>query len=259
MPSRVIHVRIDDRVIAGCINFLRANQVKVEPLPMSTAVNMTLQSFIEGLQEDGEIPELSEVAASRLINEVFGRASAPEVAGVGSSAARALARHLQGQTQAGNHQAGGPSPKLDRDQLQDTLHSATDYTVPDGEIEVREVSEPPRPQVPPKGDRPPWANMELIPFSQIAEQYPKDVWVDTALEKGDVVLMRALEIIHSQTPVQAQHPSIVEKLLRELGPMLKPWEETIKEEMSSELEALVQETQDHDEGEDNDEEEDKES
>ena len=56
MPSRVIHIRVDDWVLLGCHDILKAGGKSTENLPLSTVTRDVLPAFVRKMQQNEIIP-----------------------------------------------------------------------------------------------------------------------------------------------------------------------------------------------------------
>jgi len=59
MPSRVIHIRLDDWVLLGCHDILKMGGKDTTNLPLSTVVRDTITAVIRRMQYDNNIPVYS--------------------------------------------------------------------------------------------------------------------------------------------------------------------------------------------------------
>ncbi len=59
MPSRVIHIRLDDWVLLGCHDVLKMGGKDTTNLPLSTVVRDTITAVIRRMQYDDKIPVYS--------------------------------------------------------------------------------------------------------------------------------------------------------------------------------------------------------
>lgn len=80
MPSRVIHVRLDDWVLLGCHDVMKAGEKLVDGIPMSTIVREVLTAFVRKMQESDYIPAYSVEELQERINEIHqGELDVPDV------------------------------------------------------------------------------------------------------------------------------------------------------------------------------------
>ena len=57
MPSRVIHIRLDDWVLLGCHDILKTGGKEVVNLPLSTVVRIALEALVRKMQQNEHIPQ----------------------------------------------------------------------------------------------------------------------------------------------------------------------------------------------------------
>lgn len=57
MTSRVVHARLPDKTIAGCIDIMQGNGLQTQSIPISTMVSKTLTACIKDLINKGMIPD----------------------------------------------------------------------------------------------------------------------------------------------------------------------------------------------------------
>jgi len=69
MPSRVIHARVPDDVIVGCMDALTiVARRDLNGRPLSTIITTVLEGFISSLQKDGQIPDRDEAEVKGMID-----------------------------------------------------------------------------------------------------------------------------------------------------------------------------------------------
>lgn len=71
MPSRVIHIRLDDWVLLGCHDVLKMSGKDTTNLPLSTVVRDTITAVIRRMQYDDKIPVYSKEDLMDRIEEFY--------------------------------------------------------------------------------------------------------------------------------------------------------------------------------------------
>jgi len=71
MPSRVIHIRLDDWVLLGCHDVLKAGGKDTTNLPISTIVRDTITAVIRKMQYDDMIPTYSKEDLADRVEEFY--------------------------------------------------------------------------------------------------------------------------------------------------------------------------------------------
>ena len=71
MPSRVVHVRLDDWVILGCHDILKIGGLPIENLPVATMVRQVLGAFIRKMQQLDKIKIYTEEEKYQRLQELY--------------------------------------------------------------------------------------------------------------------------------------------------------------------------------------------
>lgn len=71
MPSRVIHIRLDDWVLLGCHDVLKVGGKDTTNLPLGTVVRETITAVIRKMQYDDRIPTYSQEDLMNRITEFY--------------------------------------------------------------------------------------------------------------------------------------------------------------------------------------------
>jgi len=71
MPSRVIHIRLDDWVLLGCHDILKAGGKDTTNLPISTIVRDAITAIIRKMQYDDRIPTYGQEALQERLEEFY--------------------------------------------------------------------------------------------------------------------------------------------------------------------------------------------
>ena len=72
MPSRVIHIRVDDWVLLGCHDIFSAGEMSTENLPMSSIVRDVLTALVRKMQQNEQIPFYGQEQIIDRLQELYG-------------------------------------------------------------------------------------------------------------------------------------------------------------------------------------------
>ena len=70
MPSRVIHIRLDDWVLLGCHDILQTSGKDVANIPLSTVVKVSLEALVRKMQQGEYIPTYDKEYLTRRLSEL---------------------------------------------------------------------------------------------------------------------------------------------------------------------------------------------
>ena len=71
MPSRVVHVRLDDWVILGCHDILKIGGLPIENLPVATMIRQVLGAFIRKMQQLDKIKIYTDEERYQRLQELY--------------------------------------------------------------------------------------------------------------------------------------------------------------------------------------------
>jgi len=179
MPTRVVHIRLDDWVLLGCHDVLKAGGKSTDNLPLASIVREVITIVIRKMQYDDKIPAYSqEELANQVelfytedidIDELFdpkelfdlGDAPASPMALIAQEAAERIARESEPESVTQDVKIGKKSKKEEKKRKIDIFIT------------------------------------DSKPFKEIQIAAPKDRFVEQALETKDNVFKKAVAIAYS--------------------------------------------------------------
>ena len=74
MPSRTVHLRLDDWALLGCHDILQMNKRSSENIPMATVVRQVINALVRAYQNSGSIPTYTDEERIKRAMELYGGA-----------------------------------------------------------------------------------------------------------------------------------------------------------------------------------------
>ena len=199
MPSRVVHIRLDDWVILGCHDILQAGENSIENIPMATIVRNVLTALVRKLQNTNQIPIYTKEEAYERAMELYGGAKELDLDVV-------LADLVQPE-ETSDEQAM-------EDLLKETLRQIENEGVPMGIAETVEITEVEQADVIEK----PTLNLftQGCPtFDVYKKQSPKDRFVEWASEQNELI-QAAVAVAYTGLPKQLWGTDKAEEMIKDL-------------------------------------------
>ena len=199
MPSRVVHIRLDDWVILGCHDILQAGENSIENIPMATIVRNVLTALVRKLQNTNQIPIYTKEEAYERAMELYGGAKELDLDVV-------LADLVQPE-ETSDEQAM-------EDLLKETLRQIENEGVPMGiaeDVQIAEVAETSVVKMP---------TLNLLiqsctPFAELRKQSPKDRFIEWANEQ-DALIQQAVAVAYTGLPKQLWGTEKAEHMIKNL-------------------------------------------
>lgn len=217
MRRRVVHARIRARVVYSCYLIQDKYGLHPETKAMSTVVSEVLESLINRLVEQGDIPSYNDEDADRKISEWL--MEVPEDNNLGIQInTDGLAFNQDGEPQATpqtqdpeeSHEDlytdGSPEPGPSPDEEaagQEVVNTILGYMQQPAEPELfrqDEGDEPSETDEPPLAEIAPWQQDGILGVEQIQEEVKRSDEVAALALNGDDVDIKALQIVYSQIP-----------------------------------------------------------
>jgi hypothetical protein len=180
MPSRVIHIRVDDWVLLGCHDLIEAAGKSTVNLSMSTIVRDVLTAFVRKMQQNEDIPfysreqimdRLEELYKGELdIDIAFNPTDLFDIATTPQSEISAIAQ------EAADIIAGESEPEIVSDKV---VNIADSPKKKEKTILIDIFKQP------------------AVHFSKLQKQAPKDRFIEQAKELEDPIFTQAVRICYT--------------------------------------------------------------
>lgn len=199
VPSRVIHIRLDDWVLLGCHDVMKAGKDSIDNIPMATIVRNVLTALIRKLQNTNQIPTYTKEEAYERAMEMYSGAEELDLDIVLSDIVDPV--------------EGDDSSEM-AELLKETLREIENEGAPEGigqEVEISEASDIPAI---------PLATLDLFKvesfdFSFLKQTAPKDRFVEWAKDE-DKLIQKAVSIVYSGLPQQLWGSEKAETMIKDM-------------------------------------------
>jgi len=198
MPSRVIHIRIDDWVLLGCHDVMKEGKDSVDNIPMATIVRNVLTALIRKLQNTNQIPTYTKEEAYDRAMEIYSGAEELNLD-------IALADIIEPE---------GEKEEDMTDLVKEALRQIEQEGAPEGLAEKVEITETSTlPEMPLTTIN--LLKIDSVSFHFIQKQSPKDRFVEWAADK-EAAVKKAVCIVYDGLPKQLWGSEKAENMIKDL-------------------------------------------
>ena len=203
MPSRVVHVRLDDWAIIGCHDILKTGGKLADSISMSTMVRQVVNALVRNMQVSDKIPTYTQDERYDRLEEMYKEdileldtiLTPAEIQGVVESVEDSEISDIVREA-VGRIESAGEPQHISQEV---TIAEATDELVPEPES-VNLM------------------HQMCTPFSVIKKRAPKDRLVEWAVEQDNKIIKQAVAILYTGLPQELWGSNKAEEMI---GGLLK--------------------------------------